>query len=85
MENFKFKKSYGQNFLKDNNIIMNIVKNTNIKDNSLVIEIGPGSGSLTNVLSKYAKNDRDSCMSWAPVFGFTDHAKILCKIMIELS
>ena len=56
MENFKFKKSYGQNFLKDNNIIMNIVKNTNIKDNSLVIEIGPGSGNLTNVLSKYAKN-----------------------------
>lgn len=56
MENFKFKKSFGQNFIQDHNIIENIVKKTNIKPNSLVIEVGPGSGSLTRELAKVAKN-----------------------------
>lgn len=56
MEDFKFKKSFGQNFLKDKNIITNIVKGSNIKPNSLVIEIGPGAGALTKELSLYAKN-----------------------------
>ena len=56
MENFKFKKSFGQNFINNSNIIVNIVKKTNIMNNSLVIEIGPGAGILTKELSKYAKN-----------------------------
>ncbi len=56
MEDFKFKKAYGQNFIHDHNIIEKIVRESNIKDDSLVIEIGPGSGILTKELSKYAKN-----------------------------
>jgi len=56
MEDFKFKKAFGQNFLKDNNVIANIVKGSDIKPNSLVIEVGPGSGALTKELSLYAKN-----------------------------
>jgi 16S rRNA (adenine1518-N6/adenine1519-N6)-dimethyltransferase len=56
MEKFKFKKSFGQNFLKDINVIHNIVDKTKIKDNSLVIEVGPGSGVLTKELAKVAKN-----------------------------
>ena len=56
MENFKFKKSFGQNFLKDQNIIKDIVNKTNILPNSLVIEVGPGSGVLTKELAKVAKN-----------------------------
>ena len=56
MENFKFKKSFGQNFLQDNNIIKNIVDKSNIKDSSLVIEVGPGSGALTKELAKVAKH-----------------------------
>lgn len=55
MENFKFKKSFGQNFLNDKNITKNIVDKTNIKKNSLVIEVGPGSGTLTIELAKVAK------------------------------
>ena len=55
MENFKFKKSFGQNFLQDKNIIKNIVDKTNIKENSLVIEVGPGSGALTKELAQVAK------------------------------
>lgn len=55
MENFKFKKSFGQNFLQDKNVIIDIVKKTNILPNSLVIEVGPGSGALTIELAKVAK------------------------------
>ena len=45
----KPKKSLGQNFLIDNNIIDKIIKHSDIKDNNIV-EIGPGSGNLTNNL-----------------------------------
>ena len=51
---FEFKKSFGQNFIKDNNVIENIVKKADIKPKSLVIEIGPGAGSLTSELVKFA-------------------------------
>ena len=56
MDDFKFKKAYGQNFINDHNIIENIVKSANIKENSLVIEIGPGAGVLTKELSTIAQN-----------------------------
>jgi 16S rRNA (adenine1518-N6/adenine1519-N6)-dimethyltransferase len=42
----KPKKSLGQNFLIDNNIIDKILKTSQIK-NSNIIEIGPGTGNLT--------------------------------------
>ena len=54
MIDHKFKKKFGQNFLQDSNIIAKIVKTANIEDNSLVIEIGPGSGALTEFLTKEA-------------------------------
>ena len=47
MKNFDYKKSLGQNFLKDKSIIDKIVGAPNIKDNNLVIEIGPGAGALS--------------------------------------
>ena len=46
-----FKKSLGQNFLIDNNIIKKIVNLVNIK-NKNVIEIGPGKGALTDEILK---------------------------------
>ncbi|MCU4706411.1 16S rRNA (adenine(1518)-N(6)/adenine(1519)-N(6))-dimethyltransferase RsmA [Mycoplasma sp. CSL7503-lung] len=45
------KKKFGQNFLKDNNIINKILKVTEIKNNNIV-EIGPGRGALTKELVK---------------------------------
>ena len=53
---FNLKKMYGQNFIIDENTINNIVNLSGIDDNTLVIEIGPGAGSLTYKLSKDAKN-----------------------------
>lgn len=47
MINFEFKKSLGQNFLNDDNIINKIVNCANIDKDTLVIEIGPGAGALS--------------------------------------
>ena len=55
-ENFNFKKKFGQNFIVDKNIINNIINKSNIDKETLVIEIGPGAGSLTSELGKVAKN-----------------------------
>ena len=51
---FKIKKFYGQNFISDENVINKIVDKSDIDKNTLVIEIGPGIGSLTYKLSKKA-------------------------------
>lgn len=51
-ENFNFKKKFGQNFIVDKNIIHSIISKSNIDKDTLVIEIGPGAGSLTTELDK---------------------------------
>lgn len=52
---FSFKKSLGQNFLVDVNIIHKIIDASGIDDETGVIEVGPGMGSLTEQLAKRAK------------------------------
>ena len=47
-------KSLGQNFLIDENVVENIVNSANITSEDLVIEIGPGLGTLTKELLKKA-------------------------------
>ncbi|UXR86618.1 16S rRNA (adenine(1518)-N(6)/adenine(1519)-N(6))-dimethyltransferase RsmA [Staphylococcus felis] len=53
---FSFKKSLGQNFLIDVNIINKIIEASGIDQNTGVIEVGPGMGSLTEQLAKHAKS-----------------------------
>ena len=50
----KFKKKFGQNFLKDVNVVKKIVSCANIQKNSLVIEVGPGGAIMTRELSLVA-------------------------------
>lgn len=54
--NFNFKKKFGQNFIIDENIINSIIEKSKIDEETLVIEIGPGAGSLTDKLTQKAKN-----------------------------
>lgn len=49
---FTFKKSFGQNFLTDTNILQKIVDTAEIDKNVNVIEIGPGIGALTEFLAE---------------------------------
>ncbi len=53
--NFKFSKSLGQNFLIDDSVPRDIVLGAEVDENDLVIEIGPGVGTLTAQLLNKAK------------------------------
>jgi 16S rRNA (adenine1518-N6/adenine1519-N6)-dimethyltransferase len=52
---FKFKKSLGQNFLIDKNIVKKIIESSDIKAQDIILEIGPGDGFLTQFLFEKAK------------------------------
>lgn len=51
----QFKKKFGQNFLSDKNIIKKIVSIANLNSDDLVIEIGSGSGELTEEIEKFSR------------------------------
>ncbi|MBR1413710.1 MAG: ribosomal RNA small subunit methyltransferase A [Bacilli bacterium] len=50
MDNIVAKKSLGQNFLQDHNILRKISDSIDVTKSDLIIEIGPGKGALTNYL-----------------------------------
>ena len=52
---FAFKKNFGQNFLTDQFVLDKIIASANILEEDIVIEIGPGIGTLTSCLAKKAK------------------------------
>ena len=56
MEEFKFKKKFGQNFLQNKAVIDKIAKVALVKPGSLIIEVGPGSGNLTVALAELHKD-----------------------------
>lgn len=49
------KKAYGQNFLTDEQLLDDIVKNAGVTNNDTILEIGCGAGALTSSLCKKAK------------------------------
>ena len=56
MSEFKHKHSLGQNFLKDKNVLTKIIDLVDVKENDLIIEIGPGMGALTKYLKLFHAN-----------------------------
>ncbi len=52
--NITANKNFGQNFLIDENVVENIVMSSEVNKNDLVIEIGPGLGTLTSLLLEKA-------------------------------
>ena len=56
VEEFKFKKKFGQNFLQNKAVIDKIAKVALVKPGSLIIEVGPGSGNLTVALAELHKD-----------------------------
>ena len=83
------KKSLGQNFLIDKNIIKKITNLVDIK-NKNVIEIGPGKGALTNEIIKMSpkslvlvEKDHDLCESLKENFYSNKRIKILNSDILE--
>lgn len=52
---FFLKKRFGQNFLIDQNILEGIIRGANLNKDDIVIEIGPGIGSLTQYIAESVK------------------------------
>jgi len=74
------KKSLSQNFLKDKNICKKIISKTSVK-NKVVIEIGPGKGSLTEtIVSQKPKKlyliEKDDILSKELQKKYKYHSKI---------
>lgn len=53
--NFNFQKKFGQNFLIDTHVLDKIIAAANITENDLVLEIGPGIGTMTQYLCEHAR------------------------------
>ena len=49
-----FRKKWGQNFLRDPNTIAKIVSLLNLKQTDTILEVGPGDGALTDIISEKA-------------------------------
>lgn len=52
---FAFKKNFGQNFLVDERVLDKIVDSADITSDDVVLEVGPGIGTLTQALARRAK------------------------------
>ena len=52
---FNFQKKFGQNFLVDSNVLENIIEKAGITEDDLVLEIGPGIGTMTQYLCESAR------------------------------
>jgi len=87
---FTQKKSLGQNFLIDQNILSNIADIGKVGHEDLVIEVGPGSGALTNkILERKPKNliviEKDSQLSNFLLKKFKEKIKIINEDMMKIS
>ena len=84
----KAKKSLGQNFLIDKNIIKSIVNIGDVKKNNVILEVGPGTGNLTEyILKKNPKKifviEKDSNLVNLLNGKFSDKINILNKDVLK--
>lgn len=52
---FSFQKKFGQNFLIDENVVRKIVREAGVSKDDFVLEIGPGIGTMTQILCEEAR------------------------------
>lgn len=52
---FSFQKKFGQNFLIDENVVKKIVRDAGVTKDDFVLEIGPGIGTMTQILCENAR------------------------------
>ena len=88
--NFSAKKSLGQNFLNDQKIINLIADTGNINSKDIVLEVGPGTGNLTEkILEKEPKDfiliEKDQGLAEYLIKKFGDKVKIFNEDMLTFS
>ena len=87
----KAKKSLGQNFLNDKNIINKIVEIGKIKKHDSVMEIGPGYGNLTEIILNNnpqkiiaIEKDKNLCLILKDKFKEEKNIKILNEDILKI-
>lgn len=86
---FRRADSLGQNFLVDRNIIEKIIDAAELTENTLVIEIGPGMGALTQVAAEKAGKviaveiDRHLIPVLGEVVGHLDNVEIINQDILK--
>ena len=87
---FYIKKSYGQNFLVDDHVVSKIINGAQLGAEDLVIEIGPGLGGLTQVLSGFCKKvicieiDKKLIPILDDVLGGYDNVEIINEDILKI-
>jgi len=84
----KAKKSLGQNFLIDKDILKKIVNTTTIK-NKTILEVGPGTGNLTSFIlnekpKKFFVIEKDNNLSNNLDKNFKDQIIIIKSYLLDL-
>lgn len=89
--NFTFKKAFGQNFLTDETLLGSIVERSGVDENSTVIEIGLGAGTLTKEIAKRVKKvyGFEIDLNLKPILEETlkgfDNVEIIYKDIMKIS
>ena len=86
---FKAKKSLGQNFLIDKSIIKRIIQEGKITANETVLEIGPGTGSLTEEIIKQKPKkiiliEKDNKLSEELLLKFGNNIELINDDILEI-
>ena len=82
---FQFKKQFGQNFISDTNLLHSIVTASGIDENTTVVEIGCGAGTLTRAIAEKAKKvyafdvDRDLQPVLAETLAGLDNVEVIFR------
>ena len=82
---FQFKKQFGQNFISDNNLLRSIVEASGVDENTTVVEVGCGAGTLTRALAEAAKKvyafdiDRDLQPVLAETLAGLDNVEVIFR------
>ncbi len=88
--NFKFQKKFGQNFLIDRHVLNKIISAAEITKDDMILEIGPGIGTLTQLLAYNAKKviSVEIDKNLIPVLEYTldgyDNVKIINEDILKL-
>ena len=87
---FSFQKRFGQNFLIDSNIIDKIIQGAELTKEDVVLEIGPGIGSLTQAMAESAKKviaveiDKKLIPVLEDTLGGYDNVRIINEDILKL-
>ena len=80
------KKKFGQNFLTNQNeVLERIMEVSNVTEEDVVIEIGPGEGALTGLLLEKAKERKSSFIDYIVVLKETSKLDFIKNIVVVVS